>query len=517
MREVILKDTTFRDGLQNEEAELTNMDDFLKAIQAIDSIGVKYIEAGFPSSSRVSFERVKKACQLETRAKICAFGRTHLSDVEEILKLKEVGLRCGVLVGKTRTRDVEAGLRKNLDENLLMIEKTISLLKNEGFEVFFDAEHFFQAFLEDDKTYALEVIETAKKAGADWIVLCDTNGKMTPQKVAFVFREMKEKFPDINFGFHPHNDRGRALANAERAWLEGVSLFEGTVGGIGERVGNLDLCQFIPNLVLDFGAKGISKRELQNLRQTYLIVCDALNLPPQKNIPWVGDSAFYTEAGMHQSGLNRDPGSYWHADPSIVGNRPRVGVSDQSGKANLKAKAKEFGIFLTEKELERLAKRHKLLVEQGINFGLADASLYLFFLRELNKLPPLFKKTEFEVIERKRNKKPIEAEARVKVKLTDEEEKILVAEEKGNGPVNALDRALRKIFFQFFEWRKIKKTSLVDFKVTMVDHRGTASKVRVLLTFSDGKKTWRTVAVHENIIEAAWEALLDGYIFAVIS
>ena len=295
----------------------------------------------------------------------------------------EVGLPVAVLVGKSRPRDAELALRKTKEQNLDLIHQSVTALVEAGLEVIFDAEHFFTGFHDADSlntSYALRVAATAFRAGARWVVLCDTTGAMTPEKVAKAVMATAEVVPIGNLGIHTHNDRGRAIANAESAWKCDIRHVQGTIGGVGERVGNMDLCTFIPNAVLDYKATGISPEQLRLLTPTYNLVCDVLNVEPRNDQPWVGSSAPYTEAGMHASGEMRDPQSYLNFDPAAVGNTARFGVSDQSGKANLEIRLRELGLSFNPEQLTAIATKHQELCDQGANFGLAEASLHLFFL-----------------------------------------------------------------------------------------------------------------------------------------
>lgn len=512
MKEVIFKDTTFRDGLQDGRVEIRDFNQVLKALKKIDQLGVSYLEVGFLTASETSKKRIEIACQLGLKAKVCAFGRTHPRDIEEIINFsKKVNLPAVTLVGKSRESEVKIALRKQPDLYLKEVKNFINVLVKEGLEVIFDAEHYFQAFLEDKKEFALALIKTAFEAGASWIVLCDTNGKMTAGKIAKVVKETISIISGEKLGIHAHNDRGRAVVNSETAWLAGLKLIEGTIGGVGERCGNADLCTLMANLFFDYQAKGIEIKNLKKLTETYLFVSDVLNIPPNLSHPWVGRLAFYTEAGIHQSGLERLKGSYWHALPEIVGNKAWVGVSDQSGKANLKAKAKEFGIEIDASQLEKITKKHQQLVEKGANFGLAEASLYLFFLRELGKIPNEIETKAFRVLVEEIENWPPLAEASLKIKIDSEN---FTEFGTGAGPVEALDNALRKVLIKKFP--EIAKVSLTDFKVTIINAKGTASTVRVLTSFEDKKQQWTTLGVHENILIAAWKALIDGYLYKIV-
>ncbi|MFA4871470.1 MAG: alpha-isopropylmalate synthase regulatory domain-containing protein [Patescibacteria group bacterium] len=502
-------DTTFRDGIQGENVEAANRQEIIQAIQAIDSLGVSYLELGFATANEAARLRITKALDLNLKAKVSAFGRTHPNDVKAILGLK---VPVAVLVGKSRKRDAEISLRKTPEQNLQLIRDSITTLANADLEVIFDAEHFFQAFWEDDRDYALQALEAALTSGAHWIVLCDTNGKMTPQKIIQTITNVKELIPIKKLGIHTHNDRGLALANAEAAFSEGVCHIQGTIGGVGERTGNMDLTTFIPNICFNYGNKSFNPNQLKRLTRVYLLVCDALNITPDPKKPWVGDSAFYTEAGMHESGLERDPGSYFHANPELIGNRMRGGVTDQSGRANITAKAKHLGIDIPDDKLTAIAARHQELVDMGANFGAADASFLLFVLRELGQLPKFFEFVGLRITINKWENQPIQTEANLKMKVAGEDQWHNAA---GDGPVNALDEVLRRKLRKIYPDLELVK--LIDFKVRIIDAvRGTAAKVRVLVDFTDGSKTWTTMGVHENIIEACWNALLDSYTYKLL-
>jgi len=512
MKEVIFKDTTFRDGLQDRRAEITDLKEALEAIKKIDALGVSYHELGFLVASEGTKRRIEAACQLNLKGKVTAFGRTHPKDIEEVLKFKEkTNLPAVTLVGKSRKREIEISLKKKPETYLNELKEFIELLVKGGLEVIFDPEHYFQAFWEEDKSFAKEVVRLAFEAGARWIVLCDTNGKMTPEKIGEAVKETAKVIPPKHLGIHAHNDRGRAVVNSEVAWLAGCRLIEGTIGGIGERCGNADLCTLMANLFFDYKAKGIKPENLKKLTETYLFVSDVLNIPPNLNHPWVGRLAFYTEAGIHQSGLERLKGSYWHILPEMVGNKSWVGISDQSGKANLKSKAKEFGLEIKDSQLEKIAKKHQELADQGVNFGMAEASLYLFFLRELGKLPRQFETKGFRVLVEKIEDWPVLSEASLKIKLNGLAKTSI---DTGDGPVHALDNALRKSLSENFP--EIKEVKLTDFKVSIVNAKGTASTVRVLITFEDKKENWTTLGVDENILVAAWKALSDGYLYKLV-
>lgn len=508
---LVVKDTTFRDGVQGQGVEATDLKETLTAIQAIDSLGVSYHEVGFAVASAAIRERIRAAMELELLGKIAAFGRTHPLDVQTMLDLK---VPVAVLVGKSRAHDVIEVIRQaTLEDNLKLISDSIGAMVQSGVEVIYDAEHLFQACLEDDQAYALQTLEVALQAGASRIVLCDTNGKMSPHHIAKVITLVKEVIPVDRLGIHTHNDRGRAVVNAEAAFMNGVPLVEGTIGGVGERTGNLDLCTVVPNLVREFGAEGISPEQLARMTEVYFLVCDVLNVTPNTSAPWVGSGAWYSEAGMHESGNARSKGNYLHDDPAVVGNRVRVGVTDQSGKANIISKAGELGVDIPKDKIDAVAKAYQSLVDNGGDFGMADASFYLFLLRQLGQLPNFFEFVSFRVITDKSADSEVATEASLRF-FFNGERKFHNAD--GDGPVNALDEVLRRTLRPDFP--ELMSVRLDDYKVRIVDAwRGTAAKIRVKIEFTDGVKTWTTVAVNENIIEASWDALLDAYIYKLVT
>lgn len=507
---VELFDTTFRDGLQEEGVDAKNLAQALKAIEAIDRIGVLYHETGFAVSNAAARERIKEAAKLKLGGRVAAFGRTLDSDIEAIL---ELGVPVGVAVGKTRFQDAVKVIRRGAEENLRLIESSIRKLVQAGREAIYDAEHFFQGLYEDDSNYALTTLLTAFRAGARRIVLCDTNGKMTPRQISQAISAVVDSgIPIEIIGIHCHNDRGRANANSEAAWSAGVGHIQGTFGGFGERNGNADLVTLIPNLVLDGQAEGISPEQLGKLTETYQFVCAVLNQSPNPKHPWVGAKSFYTETGMHQSGLDRDPANYWHVNPAVVGNSPRVGVTDQSGRANLAAKAKELGVEIPVDRLSAVSEAFTDLVNNGYDFNLAEASFILFLLRQLGRFTDPFEFREFEVHTRKTADCEATTVASLRLKLG---KRATLHNADGDGPVNALDEVLRRTLRQIYP--QLLDVRLTSFRVDIFDiQQGTAAKVQVFIQWSDGQIFWSTMGADTNIIEASWEAIKDGYAYKML-
>lgn len=503
-----LFDTTFRDGLQEEGVDAKVLDQALLAIRAIDAMGVAYHEVGFAASNHAARERIRETMKLPLQGKVAAFGRTHDLDVDAILQLK---VPVGVLVGKSRRNDAEKVIRKGAEINEGMIHDSVARLVHNGVEVIYDAEHFFQAFFEVDADYALRTLRSAACAGAHRIVLCDTNGKMTPCQIERAIREVAKTVPMHMLGIHCHNDRGRAVANTEAAWALGVRHIQGTFGGFGERVGNADLVTLIPNLVFDHEATGVSADQLRKLTETHLLVCAVLNQSPNPKHPYVGTKAFYTETGMHQSGLDRDYGNYWHIDPALVGNMARVGVTNQSGRANIIAKAREIGISIPEEHIRRVTDSFMELISQGYDFNLADASFALTLLRLLGGFSEPFEFREYEVTSRSIAGHGTSTVAQLRLVL-DEEPQLHSAD--GDGPVNAIDNVLRRTLRR--KYPELMSVNLTDYRVGIFNiQRGSAAKVQVYTQFSDGKSFWNTVGAHDNIIEASWQAIVDGYRYKI--
>lgn len=512
MKNLILKDTTFRDGEQGFGAKVTNPDFALDAIRAIAGLGVGYLEVGFASRQNApQLERIAKASEmLVGQARVCGFGRTHPEDVEVLTGLHERhGMPAAALVGKSRVRDAERALRKTPTENVALISDSVSQLKEAGLEVIYDAEHFFDGMREDAE-YTLPTLAAAVEFGADWLVLCDTNGGSTTSWVAECVKKVRAVFPNVRLGVHTHNDRGRAIGNAEAAWLGGCELVEGTIGGVGERVGNMDLITFLANAVHDYGVDGELAGNLSRARFVYIRVCDALNIPPRPQQQWVGDVAFYTEAGMHASGELRDGGGYLHAEPGSVGNRVRFGVTEQSGRANLVLAAEELGIRIPDERLGDIAAKQKAMSQRGEDFGEAEATLHMFLLSQLGVLPEYFDVRRLRVIHEFHAGELHDPEASLKMAGGE------LHNADGEGPVSAMMEALKaSLAKQYPETQPVK---LTNYGVTIVDaYLGVHARVRVLVSFTDGERTWSTMSVHGNILHATWVALEEGLRYAILT
>ncbi|ACL69844.1 citramalate synthase [Halothermothrix orenii] len=514
---VSLYDTTLRDGAQGEGISFS-LDDKLKIVYRLDELGIDYIEGGWPGSNPKDEEFFKKVRNLKlNNARIVAFSSTRRPGIKvendsNILKLLEAGVDTVTIFAKSWDFHVTHALEITLDDNLDLIFDTVSFLKDKGLKVFFDAEHFFDGF-EANPDYTLKTILTAQDAGADLIVLCDTNGGQLTSQIENTIKKVKEKV-SVPLGIHLHNDGGLGVANSLAAYENGISQIQGTIGGIGERCGNADLCSIIPALKVKYNEDVITEEQLSKLKSVYHYVMEIANLIPQNQTPYVGRSAFTHKGGIHVSALQKNPATYEHIEPEKVGNRRRVLVSELSGKSNLKYKLKELGFNIdnfTKAELSRLTKKIKFLEHKGYQFEGADASFNLLVNREYGNHKPFFTVNDFKIISHNSGEM---TNSEAVIKLVVNNEKVHVAAE-GDGPVNALDNALRKGLRTFFP--EIKNMKLIDYKVRVLNgDRGTAAKVRVLIETSNGEDTWTTVGVSTNIIQASWQALIDSIEYGLL-
>jgi len=515
---VQLYDTTLRDGAQREGISFSVVDK-LHIAQKLGELGVHFIEGGWPGSNPKDIEFFDKARSLDLKkSMLVAFGSTRHSKAKtetdaNILALTDAGVRAVCIVGKSSALQVTQVLETTLDENLSMVADSIRYLKAKGLTVFFDAEHFFDGF-KADRDYALRVVEVAAEAGTDCVVLCDTNGGTLPEEITTAIEAVKRK-TTVPLGIHAHNDGELAVANSLAAVQAGVTQVQGTINGYGERCGNANLCSIIPALKLKMGIDCVSDEQLARLSEVAHFVSEMANLIPDAFLPYVGSSAFSHKAGLHVSGVTKWADSYQHIDPTRVGNQQRVVVSELSGKGNILYKAKERGIDLPLKgeEARKLVEQIKLLESRGFQYENAEASFDLLVHRAKPDYQSPFELVDFMVVVEKRRRpstrKGMEemlSEAVVKVKVGTE---IMHTAAEGNGPVNALDQALRKALLQFYP--SLASIRLVDYKVRILEEStGTESQVRVLIESSDGVDEWRTVGSSANIIEASWLALADS-------
>ena len=509
-------DTTLRDGAQQEGLNLSVADKLAIARQ-IDGLGVGFIEGGWPGANPKDtefFARAREELKLQN-AQLAAFGATRRAGMKAaddplIAALRDSGAGVVTLVAKSHDRHVELALRTTLEENLAMVRDTVTHLTAEGQRVFLDAEHFFDGY-RDNRDYALEVLRTAFEAGAEVAALCDTNGGMLPSWVGDVVDDVMST-TGVRVGIHCHNDTGCAVANTLAAVDAGATHVQGTLNGYGERTGNADLVSVIANLELKLDRQVLPQGMLREATRIAHAVAEVTNVPPASRQPYVGVSAFAHKAGLHASAIKVDPNLYQHMDPALVGNDMRLLVSDMAGRASIELKGRELGFELDKDLVARVTERVKDMELRGYTFEAADASFELLLAEELDGARPSYFEVEsWRVIT---DSSPLaEAASEATVKLVAGGARIVVTGE-GNGPVNALDHALRQAIQQLYP--EIVKFELIDYKVRIVDQgHGTDAITRVLIETTDGQSPWVTVGVGHNVIEASWEALLDGLTFGL--
>jgi 2-isopropylmalate synthase len=511
---VDIYDTTLRDGTQGEDVSFS-VEDKLRIARALDELGIDYIEGGWPGSNPrdgAFFDAARH--EKLAHAKYAAFGSTRRAGVaageDPLIKaLLAAGTPVACIFGKTWSLHVKEALGISLEENIDLIFDTVRFLKKHFDEVIYDAEHFFDGYA-DNAPYALTTLKSAREAGADVLVLCDTNGGRTPTEVRAAVADAKKALAGAALGIHAHNDSELAVANSLAAVEEGVTHVQGTINGFGERCGNANLVSVIPNLKLKLGPACVPHIELDRLKSTSRLLFELLNQPPNKRQPYVGDSAFAHKGGVHVSAVLKNSRTYEHIDPAAVGNRRRILVSDLSGRSNVLYKAKEWGVDLNSKdpETQQILVRLKQLESQGFEFEGAEASFELLMQDATGQTPHEgFRLIGFRVIAEKTSddREPM-AEATVQIEVGGHIEHTAAL---GNGPVNALDMALRKALEKFYP--ELKEVHLVDYKVRVLGgERGTATHVRVLLESADATGRWGTVGVSENILEASYQALVDA-------
>ena len=511
---VELYDTTLRDGAQREGISFSVVDK-LHIARKLDELGVHYIEGGWPGSNPKDADFFARAKSLKLKhAKMAAFGSTRKAHGKaetdnNVRELVEAGTPVVTLVGKTSELQVTQVLQTTLEENLAMVSDTVSYLKSKGLIVFYDAEHFFDGF-KYNAEYTLLVLKAAADAGSDCLVLCDTNGGSLPAEIAGAVESVR-RMTDVPLGIHVHNDGDLAVANTLAAVEAGVMQVQGTINGYGERCGNANLCSIIPDLKLKMHINCITDKNLAKLTEISRYVSETANLSLDAHLPYVGASAFSHKAGMHVSGVQRWKYAYQHIDPETVGNQPRVVVSELSGKSNIVFKAEQMGLTqkLEGKEAKQLLDKVKLLESRGFQYENAEASFELLIRRAESGYKAPFELVDFMVV--------IERQRRASVKNAQDDTlseamvggEIIHTAAEGNGPVNALDAALRKGLLQFYP--SLAQIKLTDYKVRILEESGgTGSGVRVLIESTDGSEDWHTVGSSANIIEASWLALADS-------
>lgn len=515
---VYIFDTTLRDGTQGEGISLS-VEDKLKIAQKLDELGVDYIEGGWPGSNNKDIEFFERVKSLNLKhAKVSAFGSTRRKGVKpeedaNLNKILESGVQVASIFGKSWDFHVTTALETTLEENLAMIHDSVRYLKDHGLEVIYDAEHFFDGY-KSNPEYALATLEKAHAAGADWIVLCDTNGGTLPDEIKEIVSIVCERIPAA-IGIHAHNDCELGVANSLAAVQAGARQVQGTINGYGERCGNANLVSVIPNLQLKLGYEVISADQLRSLTAVARYISEIANVSMPINQPFVGTAAFAHKGGIHVSAIRKHPRTYEHIEPELVGNKQRVLVSELAGQSNVLFKVQELNLDIPiDSEAARAAiQRIKALEHEGYQFEGADASLELLLREATGNLEEIFTVESFKIIvEHSSDRSGVVTEALVKLKIGEE---IVFTVAEGNGPVNALDNALRKALEQYYP--AIKDMHLADYKVRVIDEKNaTAAKVRVLIESSDLTNSWSTVGVSPNVIEASWQALVDSMRYALI-
>ena len=511
-KKIYTYDTTMRDGAQSEGVSFS-VSSKLRMAKRLDLFGIDYIEGGYAGSNEKDMSFFREIAKEELRhAKVAAFGSTRRvkSNVKKdqlVCSMLEANTPVVTIVGKSWNLHVRDVLRCSLRENLAMVADTVEYIKDQGREVFFDAEHFFDGYMAAPE-YALEVLDAAVGAGVDAVVLCDTNGGTLPYRIAEIMNEVVKHVP-VQVGIHAHNDSGMAEAVSIEAVRAGARQVQGTVNGYGERCGNADLCTVIPCLMAKMGMKCVSKRSMGKLRELSRFVDELLNLRADPKAPFVGDSAFCHKAGPHVNAVQKNSTTFEHVPPESVGNERHVVMSELAGSSSVLLKAVELGLGRKEtaEGAREILGALKDLESKGYAFEAADASFKILVQKVLRKHRSFFELEGFRVIVEKRGKdQQCLSEATVKVRVNGEVEQTVA---EGDGPVDALDGALRKALMRFYP--EIAKVFLTDFRVRILDpEEGTAAKTRVLIESSDGTSRWGTVGVSENIIEASWEALVDS-------
>ncbi len=527
-------DTTLRDGSQFEGIALT-ADDKLKIASLLDKLGVHYIEGGWPGANPRDDQFFRRAAAGELRldtSTLVAFGSTRRPkgkvDVDKTLAdllAAETSTVC--IVAKAWDYHVIEALRTTLDEGVAMIADSVGYLVGEGRRVFVDFEHFFDGF-KHNQEFTVRAVEAAAVAGADTLVLCDTNGGSLPHEVEEATAEIVSLFPELTVGMHTQNDTGCAVANAVAGVRAGSRHVQGTINGYGERTGNCDLTTFVPNLTLKMGISTLPEGRLSQLTSISHHVAELVNLPPMPQQPYVGKSAFAHKAGLHTSAIARRPDAYEHVEPSLVGNGTRFLVSDLSGRATIELKAKQLGLDIDGAQMKAVLDELKQLEYAGYHFEAADASLELLMRRACGWHNQFFTLESFRVmVEHRPGEKTaleqnplghydgVETEATIKVLFGGEPDvERIVATGEGNGPVNALDAAFRRAVGNRFP--VLDSVRLIDYKVRIIDSgEGTGAVTRVLIDATDGEGQWTTIGVSENIIEASWQALSDSIVYAL--
>ena len=515
---VWIYDTTLRDGAQREGLSLS-MEDKLKIARQLDDLGVAFIEGGWPGANPKDVQffwqlREKPLKQAEIVA-FCSTRRPNMQAANDpgLQPILSAGTKWVAIFGKSWDLHVRESLQTTLEENLAMIEDTLTFLASQGRQVIYDAEHWFDGY-KNNPAYALQTLVAAIKGGAKWLVLCDTNGGSLPHEITQIVEDVLRLLPTLGIteipplGIHTHNDGGTAVANAIAAVLAGANMVQGTINGYGERCGNADLCSVIPNLQLKLDYQCIPAESISQLTSISRSISEQVNLAPDDHAPFVGLSAFAHKGGIHVSAVEKNPLTYEHITPESIGNQRRIVISDQSGLSNVLVKAKNFGIDLDKNNptCRQILQKLKDLENQGYQFEAAEASFQLLMREALGQRQNFFNIQGFQVHCDQRNTEDCNALATVKVSVNGEN---ILEVAEGNGPVSALDAALRKALSGFYP--TITSFHLTDYKVRILDGgAGTSAKTRVLIDFSNGTERWTTVGVSTNIIDASYQAVVEG-------
>jgi len=509
---ISIYDSTLRDGAQAQGISYS-VDDKIKIVERLDALGIRYIEAGNPGSNPKDLEFFARAATLKlANARIIAFGATRkvgkrVADDANVQSLLKANTPAIAIFGKSWDYQALEILRTTLDENLAMIVDTVRYLKQHGKEVVFDAEHFFDGY-KDNPDYALKTLAAAVEAGADSVALCDTNGGSFPDEIFEITRTVCQRFPNVAVGIHCHNDSEMAVANSIHAVQAGATQVQGTINGLGERCGNANLCSIIPNLQLKLGHECIPAGALRHLTSTARSVSEIANMPLNDKAAYVGGHAFAHKGGMHIDAVVKNPISYEHINPELVGNTRRVLMSEVAGRSTVLARINAVDPHLTKDspETRRIIDRLKELEHEGYQFEAAESSFELVVRKMLGRYTPFFELVEFKVIVGEPSINEMNSSVIIKVRVG-EQEVLTVAE--GDGPVNALDRAARKALERLYP--ALGEMRLTDYKVRVLDSdKASAAKVRVLVESTDGRENWTTIGVSTDIINASWQALVDA-------
>ena len=511
MKKVKLYDTILRDGSQGEGISFS-VEDKLKIVRKLDALGIDYIEGGNPGSNPKDAKFFRRVKNIRFKnAKLTAFGSTRRAKKRaegdpSLQALLKAGTPVVTIFGKSWDLHVRDVLKTTPEENLRMIKDSLRFMKKKGKEVIFDGEHFFDGY-KNNRDYALKTLKVSQEAGADWLVLCDTNGGTMPYEIESIIKEVKKRFK-IPLGIHTHDDSGMAVANSVIAVKLGATQVQGTINGYGERCGNANLCSIIPNLKLKLGIDCLTERQLKNLTAVSRFIDELANLAHNEKHPYVGSSAFAHKGGMHVDAVRKNPVSFEHVEPELVGNRRRVLISELSGKSNVLYKAMEYNLDLKKDtpQARKILEDLKKLEDEGYQFEGAEGSFELLMRKAMGKHRTFFDLEGFRVSVEKREDNRLISEATIKVRVGGKREHTA---SEGDGPVNALDNALRKALEKFYP--VLKKVHLTDYKVRILNpETGTEAITRVLIESSDDKESWGTVGVSANIIEASWRALVDS-------